>query len=80
MELVPDNMRRVEQIVAELPETQRVDVAAWDGHPTFRVRKKTFIFADVEATSLTVKLDLEEAQAVAASDPDVGVRRLRPGP
>jgi predicted DNA-binding protein (MmcQ/YjbR family) len=68
--LVPDNMRRVEHIVAELPEAQRVDVAAWDGQPTFRVRKKTFIFTDAEATSLTVKLDLEEAQAVAASDPD----------
>ena len=69
--VVPDNMRRVEQIVAELPETQRVDVSAWDGHPTFRVRKKTFLFADIEATSLTVKLDREEAQAVATTDPDV---------
>ena len=35
------------------------------------MRKKTFLFADIEATSLTVKLDLEEAQAVATTDPDV---------
>ncbi len=33
-----NNMSRLEQVVAELPEAVRVDVAQWDGHPTFRVR------------------------------------------
>ena len=55
-------------MVARLPEAERVDVEAWDGHPTFRVRGKNFVFADKEATRLSVKLDKEEAAAVLATD------------
>jgi predicted DNA-binding protein (MmcQ/YjbR family) len=62
-------MRRLERIVARLPEAVRVDVAAWDDHPTFRVNGKTFVFSDTKATAITVKLDRDEAAAVTASDP-----------
>ncbi|QCQ89835.1 MmcQ/YjbR family DNA-binding protein [Rhodococcus sp. SGAir0479] len=63
------NMSRLQQIVDELPETQRVDIEEWGGHPTFRVRGKNFVFADPEATGLTVKLTKDEAAAVVATDP-----------
>jgi predicted DNA-binding protein (MmcQ/YjbR family) len=62
-----DNMTRLEHIVAELPEAQRVDVVEWD-HPTFRVRGKNFIFCDARAEHLSVKLQREEAEAVLATD------------
>lgn len=65
------NMTRLEQIVAELPEAVRVDVEAWDGHPTFRVAGKTFVFSDADATGITVKLDKQEAAALVATDPAV---------
>jgi predicted DNA-binding protein (MmcQ/YjbR family) len=64
------NMSRLETVALALPEAERVDVEAWDGHPTFRVRGKNFVFSDHEATSLSVKLPKEEAAAVVASDPD----------
>jgi predicted DNA-binding protein (MmcQ/YjbR family) len=64
-----DNMQRLERIVADLPEAVRVDVEAWDGHPTFRVRKKNFVFCDGTAEHLSVKLSKEEAAAVVATDP-----------
>ncbi|HVK21540.1 MAG TPA: MmcQ/YjbR family DNA-binding protein [Actinokineospora sp.] len=63
-----DNMTRVEQVVAGLPEAQRVDVAEWGDHPTFRVRGKNFIFSDHQAHRLTVKLSKAEAEAVVATD------------
>lgn len=63
------NMSRLEKIVAELPEAERVDVAQWDGHPTFRVRGKNFVFSDVDAMSLSFKLSTEEALAVVATEP-----------
>ena len=63
------NMERVERIVARLPEAVRVNIEAWGGEPTFRVRGKNFIFTDAKATSLSVKLSREEAAAVVASDP-----------
>ncbi len=63
-----DNMRRLEAIVARLPETERVDVEAWGDEPTFRVRGKTFIFTEPKAGTLTVKLPPEEAAAVVATD------------
>lgn len=63
------NMDRLERIVADLPESHRVDIEAWDGEPTFRVRGKNFVFTDREATSVTVKLPKEEAAAVVATDP-----------
>jgi predicted DNA-binding protein (MmcQ/YjbR family) len=62
-------MERVEAIVARLPEAVRVDIEAWGGEPTFRVRGKNFIFTNPEATSISVKLPGEEAAAVVASDP-----------
>ncbi len=57
------------KISLSLPEAERVDIEAWDGHPTFRVRGKNFVFCNVEATSLTVKLSKEEAEAVVATEP-----------
>jgi predicted DNA-binding protein (MmcQ/YjbR family) len=62
-------MAHLERIVARLPEAERVDIEAWDGEPTFRVRGKNFIFTDPEATGLSVKLPKEEAAAVVATDP-----------
>jgi predicted DNA-binding protein (MmcQ/YjbR family) len=64
-------MDLVEEIVARLPETVRVDIEAWGGEPTFRVGGKNFIFASTDGSSLSVKLTKEEAAAVTASDPDV---------
>ena len=63
------NEARIEALAADLPESERVDVEAWDGHPTFRVRGKNFVFADNEFTAISVKLDKEEAAAVVATDP-----------
>ncbi|KAA0021838.1 MmcQ/YjbR family DNA-binding protein [Antrihabitans cavernicola] len=64
------NMKRLEAIVAELPEAQRVNVIEWGGHPTFRVRNKNFVFSDHDATSLSFKLSKDEAAAVIATDPN----------
>jgi predicted DNA-binding protein (MmcQ/YjbR family) len=64
-----DNMARLEAIVRDLPEAERVDIEAWGGEPTFRVRKKNFVFTNTEATGLSVKLPKEEADAVVATDP-----------
>ena len=66
-----DNMARLEAIAARLPEAERVDIAEWGDHPTFRVRGKNFVFCDSEARQMTVKLPKDEAEAVVASDPDV---------
>jgi predicted DNA-binding protein (MmcQ/YjbR family) len=63
------NMKRLEHIVTELPEAERVDIAEWGDHPTFRVRGKNFVFSDIEAEHLSVKLSREEAAAVVATDP-----------
>ncbi|CAA9259455.1 MAG: hypothetical protein AVDCRST_MAG50-2922 [uncultured Acidimicrobiales bacterium] len=63
------NMEKLEAIVARLPEAARVDVEAWDGEPTFRVTNKSFVFADKAAAGISVKLPVEEAAAVVASDP-----------
>jgi predicted DNA-binding protein (MmcQ/YjbR family) len=62
------NMSRLERIVAELPETERVDIAEWGDHPSFRVHGKNFVFCDAEAEHLSVKLSREEAAAVVATD------------
>ncbi len=62
------NMERLQGICLELPEAVRVDIEAWEGEPTFRVRKKNFVFSDTEATGLSVKLPVEEAEAVVATD------------
>lgn len=63
------NMQRLEEIVSRLPEAVRVDIEAWGGEPTFRVNGKNFVFTNHEATSLSVKLSREEAEAVVATDP-----------
>ncbi len=65
------NMERLEQIVSRLPEAKRVDIEAWGGEPTFRVRGKNFVFASPDASTLTVKLPPDEAAAVVATDPHV---------
>ena len=62
-------MQRLERIVARLPEAVRVDIEAWDGEPTFRVRNKNFVFTDKAASGLSVKLPKDEAEAVIATDP-----------
>jgi predicted DNA-binding protein (MmcQ/YjbR family) len=62
------NMARLERIVGELPEAERVDIEEWGDHPTFRVRGKNFVFSDQEATNLSVKLPKDEAAAVVATD------------
>ena len=36
------NLARLEAIALALPEAERVDIEAWDGEPTFRVRNKLF--------------------------------------
>jgi predicted DNA-binding protein (MmcQ/YjbR family) len=63
------NMGRLEAIAAALPEAERVDIEAWGGEPTFRVRGKNFVFSDQDATGISVKLPKEEAEAVVATDP-----------
>lgn len=63
-------MARLEQIIARLPEAERVDIAAWGDHPTFRVNGKNFVFSDQLARNLSLKLPMVEATAVTASDPD----------
>jgi predicted DNA-binding protein (MmcQ/YjbR family) len=62
-------MDRLEAIVGGLPEAQRVDIEAWGDEPTFRVNGKNFVFCAPDATSITVKLPREEAEAVCATDP-----------
>ena len=62
-------MARLEKIVARLPEAQRVDIEAWGGEPTFRVRGKNFVFTDDTASGMSVKLPKDEAAAIVATDP-----------
>ncbi len=62
-------MKRLEAIVSQLPEAIRVDIEAWGGEPTFRVRTKNFVFSNHDATSLSFKLTKDEAEAVVATDP-----------
>jgi predicted DNA-binding protein (MmcQ/YjbR family) len=61
-------MERLEAIALALPEAVRVDIEAWEGEPTFRVRKKNFVFTDPEVTGISVKLPKDEAEAVVATD------------
>jgi predicted DNA-binding protein (MmcQ/YjbR family) len=62
------NIERIERMVARLPEATRVDIEAWDGEATFRVRGKNFVFAGGDASGISVKLPKEEAEAVVATD------------
>ena len=63
------NEARIAAMADKLPEAARVDIEAWEGEPTFRVRGKNFIFADRDFTGISVKLDKEEAAAVVATEP-----------
>jgi predicted DNA-binding protein (MmcQ/YjbR family) len=63
------NMDRLQAIALALPEATRVDIEAWDGEPTFRVRSKNFVFTNPDATGISVKLPKEEAEAVVATEP-----------
>ena len=64
-------MAGLERIVSRLPEAERVDIAEWGDHPTFRVRGKNFVFCDADTVHLSVKLPKGEAEAVVATDPRV---------
>jgi predicted DNA-binding protein (MmcQ/YjbR family) len=64
-----NNIRRLERLIAELPEAVRIDIEEWGDHPTFRVRGKNFVFCDQTGTHLTIKLPRDEAEAVVATDP-----------
>lgn len=68
-----DTMSRLERLAAALPETQRVDIEAWDGEPTFRVRNKVFVFTSAGAERMTLKLGRDEAEAVVATEPSVAL-------
>ena len=56
-------MRRLETIVAELPESERVDIAVWGDHPTFRVRGKNFVFSSGDATLVAPKKLARQVEA-----------------
>jgi predicted DNA-binding protein (MmcQ/YjbR family) len=62
------NLARLEAIAARLPEAERVDVEAWDGQPTFRVRTKNFVFTNAAADQMSVKFPKEEAEAIVATE------------
>jgi predicted DNA-binding protein (MmcQ/YjbR family) len=64
-------MDRLEHIVARLPDAARVDIEAWGGEPTFRVGGKNFIFAGVDGRTISLKLTVDEAAAVVATDSEV---------
>ena len=53
------NMERLEEIVAELADAEKVTIEAWGDEPTFRVRNKNFIFCSQDATSISFKLPKE---------------------
>ena len=61
-------LARLSEIALALPEAHRVDVEAWGDDVTFRIRNKLFVIAGPTASSCTVKLPLEEATAVLATD------------
>jgi predicted DNA-binding protein (MmcQ/YjbR family) len=65
------NLDRLDSIATRLPEVARVDIEAWGGEPTFRVAGKNFIFAGADGRTITLKLTLDEAAAVVATDPEV---------
>ena len=62
-------LERLELIATQLPEAERVDIEAWGGEPTFRVRGRNFVFAGQDGSTISMKLPLDEAVAVVAMDP-----------
>jgi hypothetical protein len=75
---VSTRMHRLERIVADLPEAERVDIAEGGDHPTFRVRGKNFVLSDPDAAHVSVKLSHAQEAAVVATDPSNRAGRLRP--
>ena len=67
MPTMATTFERIEKLALSLPEAKRVDIEAWGGEPTFRVRGKNFVFASQEGTAITVKLPKDEAEAVVAT-------------
>jgi predicted DNA-binding protein (MmcQ/YjbR family) len=65
------HLARIEALASRLPGATRVDIEAWGGEPTFRVNGKNFVFAAADGTAMTVKLPVDEAGAVVATDPRV---------
>jgi predicted DNA-binding protein (MmcQ/YjbR family) len=63
------NTARLEEIATALPGAERVDV--WGGDLNFQVRGRNFVFSNGDASEVSLKLPLEEAAAVTASDPAV---------
>lgn len=63
------NLESLQKIIALLPEKERVDIEQWGGHPSYRVRGKNFVFSNLEGTSVSLKLSMDEARAVVATDP-----------
>lgn len=61
----------LEEMMTRIPKWERVNIEAWDGHPTYRIGKKNFLFASKDGRSLGLKLGKEEALAVVGSDPEV---------
>lgn len=61
----------LEEMMTRIPKWERVNIEAWDGHPTYRIGKKNFLFASKDGKSLGLKLPKEEALAVIGSDPEV---------
>jgi predicted DNA-binding protein (MmcQ/YjbR family) len=63
------DLERLEAITLVLPEAVRVDIEAWGDEVTYRVRKKNFVFTHATTTTMSVKLSLDEAEAVIATEP-----------
>lgn len=67
--MTTSTFERLEMLAMAMPEAERVDIEAWDGEPTFRVRNKNFVFASSDGSGFTAKLPKDEATAVCESDP-----------
>lgn len=52
-------MDRLMAVAAELPEAERVDIEAWGGEPTFRVRGKNFVALVAPKTLARTVLDAD---------------------
>ena len=52
-----EHMRRLETIVAELPEAERVDIEAWDDHPALRVRTSYTLVAPKSLARIVLAQD-----------------------
>ena len=64
---------RLRRISLALPET--TEVLTWEEHPTFRVRDKIFVIADLPGDRITVKATKDDQEALVATHP-----RITPAP